>query len=74
MEAKDKLNSLMTTDANARNIEHLPNEKLEKIIKICVGNSLAPLKIQMYKGSCRIELSSKINPASPSIEVTKIGK
>ena len=73
MEAKNKFNNLMGTDLAARNPDHYTNELLSEIIKICVGDSLVPLRVQMMKGQCRLSVNYKI-PTIPSIDVTPIPK
>jgi len=63
----------MGTEPGVRNLEHYPNNLLEDIIKICVGNSLVPLKVQMMKEQYRLKVTYKI-PLVPLIEVTPITK
>ena len=72
MQAKSKLNSLLTFDPAGRNVEHYPNERLEKAMKVCVSNSLLHLKTMAMKGRCRVEMSCILHPACPSLDVTPI--
>ena len=73
MQAKTKLDSLLKTEVSARNMEFYPNDMLESMMKICINNSLVPLKALMMKGKCRIDIGCK-NPSVPTLEVTPLTK
>ncbi len=74
MQAKDSFNALMTTEPSARCVEHYPNELLEQAMKVCVSNSLVPLRCLMMKGKCRVEISSKGTFATPLLDVVPLSK
>ncbi len=72
MQAKSKFNVLMTFSAAGRNLEHYPNDFLERAMKVCVTNSLLHLKLMTIKGRTRVEMNHKLHPICPSLDVVPI--